>query len=57
MANIFDMKKTHHHALTKAESIIQTAENAHRELTKEEEQDYETCITTVRTLAPQIKER
>jgi HK97 family phage major capsid protein len=55
MANLFDLKKTHHHALTKAEGIVQAAETASREMTAAETLDFETCMTTVNSLAPQIK--
>jgi HK97 family phage major capsid protein len=52
---LFELKQQQHFALNKAESIVQAAENAQRELTKTEEQEYAVCMTTVRTLGPQIK--
>ena len=56
MANIFEMKKSHAHALATAESIIKVAEDAHRDLTPAEAMDVDTAMTAVRALAPQIKE-
>jgi hypothetical protein len=47
MATYFELRKTHAHALAKAESIVKAAEDAHRELTPAETQDYETAMTAV----------
>jgi hypothetical protein len=39
MPNVFDLKKQHHVALTKAESILNAADAAGRELTDVEQQE------------------
>jgi len=53
--NLMDMKRQHHHALSKAESIMRAAETASRELTADESMDFDTAMLAVRSLAPQIK--
>lgn len=53
--NLFEMKKQHHHALGKADSVVRAAENENRELTDAENMDYGTAMAAVRSLAPQIK--
>ena len=54
MANLMDLKKQHAFALQKAENLINAAENAGREMTEAEEQEYNTAIAAVRALKPQI---
>lgn len=54
MANLFDLKKQHHHALNKAETIVKAAEAAGRELTDTEENDYQMAMAAVDALKPQI---
>src|SRR5690242_7402487 len=55
MATLFEMKKQRQHALDKAESLVQAAENAHREMTDAETLDYDTAMAAVNALSPQIK--
>jgi HK97 family phage major capsid protein len=52
--NLFELKKQRQHALDKADSIIQAAENAGRELTAAENLDVETALTAAKALNPQI---
>jgi HK97 family phage major capsid protein len=54
--NLFEMKKQHANALSKAESILSLAENSGRELTASEQADLDVCHTAVKSLAPQIKQ-
>jgi HK97 family phage major capsid protein len=52
--NLFDLKKQHHAAVSKADSIMALAENGKRELTTSEQNDIDVCMTAARVLAPQI---
>jgi hypothetical protein len=51
-----ELRQQHRFALNKAESIMQAAETAGRELTKTEEQEVELAMAAARTLGPQISQ-
>ena len=54
MPNLFDLKKQRAFALNKAESLIQAAESANRELTDSEQKEYDMATAAMNTLTPQI---
>ena len=54
MANLLEMKQQHHHAISKAESIIAAAETGGRELTKAETMDYDMAMSAAAALSPRI---
>jgi HK97 family phage major capsid protein len=53
--NLLEMRKKHEAALAKAESILQTAQAATRELTANEISDIDTCTTEATALEAQIR--
>ncbi len=55
MSKFFDLKKQHAYALNKAEGIVKAAEDAGRELTANEQMDFDTSMSAAKALAPQIK--
>ncbi len=55
MANLFDLKKQHKFALDKAENTLKAAEDAGRDMTATEMQEYETAMAAIQTLGPKIK--
>jgi HK97 family phage major capsid protein len=54
--DVLDLRKRHHYALNKAESILRTAESAGRELTKEESAEVDVCTAAAQALEPQLRE-
>jgi HK97 family phage major capsid protein len=54
---LLDLKQQYGHAMNKADSILQAAESAGRELTTAESLDVETCMAAANALKPQIAER
>jgi hypothetical protein len=54
--NLFELRKANAHAIGNAETIMNLAENARRDLTAAEQQDVDQCLLTVKVLAPQIEQ-
>jgi HK97 family phage major capsid protein len=54
MSKYLDLRKQHAHALNKAEAIVQTAANAGREMTTNEQADFDTAMTAAKALEPKI---
>ncbi len=54
--NLMELRQQHRFALNKAESIVQAAETAGRELTTTERQEVDLAMAAVRTLGPQISQ-
>ena len=55
MASLLELHKQHAFSLNRAEALVRGAEQAHRELTDAEEQEYSASMTAVHALQPQIK--
>ncbi len=51
---LFDMREQHQHATRKAESILKTAEDAGREMTAAENNDFQMAMNAATALAPKI---
>src|SRR5579871_2445942 len=56
MQGVLDLRKQHHHALNKAESILRAAETAGRELTAGEQLDIDMAVAAANALEPKLKE-
>lgn len=54
MANLFELKQQREFAMSKAENLIKAVESTNREMTATESQEYETAMTAVSALNPQI---
>lgn len=54
MPSLFELKKQHAHALNKAESLVNAAQNAGREMSDSELLEYNTAMSAVHALNPQI---
>jgi len=54
MPSLMELKKDHSFALRKAETIVNTAEAANREMTQGEAQEYSLAMAAVSALKPQI---
>lgn len=51
---LFDMREQHQHAARKAESILKVAEDAGREMTAAENNDFQMAMNAAKALAPKI---
>lgn len=56
MTNIFDLRKQQANALRKAETLMNAATEAGRELTASEQLDYETHMAAYEALAPKVRD-
>jgi HK97 family phage major capsid protein len=54
MANLYQLKKDHNFALDKADSILNAAQSASRELTATEQSEFDVAMAAVSALKPQI---
>lgn len=57
MPNLFEMRKQHAFALKKAESIVAATELAGRQMTEDEDREYNLAMSAVAALNPQIAQR
>ena len=54
--NLFELRSQHAHALAKAEGIVKAAESAKRQMTADEQREFDTNMLAVQSLSPRIAE-